>query len=49
MTEDPLREVTDAGHITAALRRSGVLGDARVRNVTVESSGCVGGASMVTA
>jgi hypothetical protein len=38
MTEDPLREVTDAGHITAALRRSGVLGDARVRNVTVESS-----------
>ncbi len=38
MTEDPLREVTDVSHITAALRRSGVLGDARVRNVTVESS-----------
>ncbi len=38
MTTESLPEVIDAKHLTCALRRSGVLGDGRVRNITVESS-----------
>jgi hypothetical protein len=38
MPEDPLPRAADAGRITEALRRSGVLGDAAVQLVTVESS-----------
>jgi hypothetical protein len=38
MTEDALPQAADAGHITEALRRSGVIGDASVQRVTVESS-----------
>src|SRR5215470_6279170 len=38
MTTESLPEVIDAEHLTYALRRSGVLGDGRVRDITVESS-----------
>jgi hypothetical protein len=38
MTNDPLPEAAKADRLTDALRRAGVLGDAYVREVTVESS-----------
>lgn len=38
MTAEPLPEAVDADYLTAVLRRSEAFGDARVRNVVVESS-----------
>src|SRR5215469_13829055 len=38
MTLQPLPQVIDPEHLTQAFRRSGILGDARVADVAVESS-----------
>jgi Ecdysteroid kinase-like family len=38
MTTDPLPAAADAAHLTEALRKSGVLGQSRVRHVAVEKS-----------
>ena len=38
MNQEPLPKAVHAGHLTEALRRSGVLGDGRVRDVAVENS-----------
>jgi hypothetical protein len=38
MTAESLPEAAQADHLTASLRRAGVLGDASVREVVVESS-----------
>lgn len=38
MPSEPLPQAADVGHLTEVLRRSGVLGDGRVRDVQVESS-----------
>ena len=38
MTTQPLPKAADAEHLTETLRRTGALGDGRVRDVVVESS-----------